>query len=77
MSKTQRRSLKDAATNKSQSHNPRAEAILQQATEESKKQIHAYIPESLHTRFKMKTAGAGRKMSEVLEEMIEGYVEEM
>lgn len=48
---------------------------MKQATEEPKKQVHAYIPESLHARFKMKTAGEGRKMSEVLEEMIESYIE--
>ena len=73
MSKAQRRSLRDAAANKTHS-NPRTDAILQQATAEPKKQIHAYIPESLHTRFKMKTVREGRKMSEVLEEMIESYV---
>lgn len=76
MSKAQRRSLKDAAANKAHS-NPRTDAILQQATEEPKKQVHAYIPESLHTRFKMKTVEEGRKMSEVLEEMIVDYLGDM
>lgn len=76
MSKAQRRSLKDAAANKTQSHNPRADAILEEATEEPKKQIHAYIPESLHTRFKMKTVKEGRKMSEVLEEKIVEYLDQ-
>ena len=75
MSKRQRQSLKDAASSKKSSHHPRAQELLEEAADEPKKQIHAYIPESLHKRFKLKTVSEERNMSEVLEELIARYIE--
>ena len=74
MSKPKRRSLKAASESKVRSYNPDADQLKEKAASEPKKQIHAYIPQSLHTQFKVKAAEEGRKMSKVLEEMIARYV---
>lgn len=75
MSKTQRRSLTEAAAKKAHV-NPHSQVLLQCATQEARKQVHAYIPISLHTRFKVKAAMNGRKMNDILHEMIVRYVNE-
>ena len=67
MTRTQRRSLREATANKLNSK------LLQE--EEPQKQVHAYIPQTLHTRFKIKVVSENRKMTDVLEEMIVNYVE--
>lgn len=75
MAKTQRKSLSMAAATKTESHNAQAEDVRRQVAEEPKKQIHAFIPESLHVRFKLKTVREGKSMNGVIEEFISSYVE--
>lgn len=77
MSKQQRRSLADAAASRGPSRHPQAEAVREAAaeTDEPKKQIHAFIPASLHRAFKLKAVGEGRSMNEVMEGLMRGYVD--
>lgn len=74
MRKPKRQPLAAATTAKTETHHPRAESVRRLAVEEPQKQVHAYIPASLHTRFKIKAAEDGRKMSDVLQAMITDYV---
>lgn len=74
MSKARRQSLKAAVATKEESHNARADDLRIQAIEEPQKQIHAYIPESLHRAFKVKATEEGRNMSQLLESMIRDFV---
>ena len=78
MSKQQRRSLADAAASRGPGRHPAAEAVRAAAAEpdEPKKQVHAFVPESLHRAFKLKAVGEDRSMNEVLEGLMRGYVEE-
>ncbi len=78
MAKAQRKSLSQAAAGKGKSHNPRAEKIMKQAAslEEPKKQLHVFLPASLHTQFKLKAVGEGRSMNEIIEDLIASYLEE-
>ena len=75
MSKQQRRSLADAAAARGPSRHPEAEAVREAAGAEPKKQIHAFVPASLHRAFKLKAVGEGRSMNEVLEGLMRGYAD--
>lgn len=77
MSKQQRRSLADAAASRVPGQHPEAEAVRAAAAQadEPKKQIHAFVPASLHRAFKLRTVNEGRSMNEVLEAMMREYVE--
>lgn len=66
-----RKSLLDSATHKKVAL---PDTLVNQATELPKKQLHALIPEQLHTAFKLKTVQEKRRMGAVLEELIENYV---
>ena len=66
-----RKTLLDSATHKKDAL---PDKLIDQATELPKKQLHALIPEPLHTAFKIKTIQEKRRMGAVLEEMIENYV---
>lgn len=77
MSKQQRRSLADVSAARGPNRHPEAETVRAAAAQmdEPKKQIHAFIPASLHRAFKLRAVNEGRSMNEVLEELMQGFVE--
>ena len=67
-----RKSLRDATTHKKEKP---PNKLVTQATELPKKQLHTLIPAELHTAFKVKTIQENRRMGEVIEELIQNYVD--
>ena len=51
-----------------------ANPLTEKVAEEPKKRLNADIPVSLHAQFKARVAGEGRKMNEVLVELVEEYL---
>nr|VFJ68991.1 MAG: hypothetical protein BECKDK2373B_GA0170837_12302 [Candidatus Kentron sp. DK] len=61
-----------------ESEHPEKDKVLElvQSTDEPLKRFNMLIPLSLHTALKVKAAGEGRKMKDVVVELIQEYLKE-
>ncbi len=60
-------------TGKHRSHT--TDDALQELTKEELKGFHVQLPTNLHTAFKIKTAGQGVKMKDIIIKLVTDYVE--